>query len=391
MENITDAIDIAEFSKAGKEIPKEKTYKVKIDEKDFVFDHHIVSGQEVLEKANKTPVECYSLYIKLKHCDVDLIKPHDKVDLSEGGIEHFVTKPPVVFHYTVNSEPETTDESSLTPKQIMVFAGINPEKQYLVQLNNDGSETLYAYEPEVEIKMLCPKMKFVTRDWLDLIDIEEYGKTCKEVVPARKYRIKVDKDFHIWDNRYISTAKIIEFSGKTPADKQDVWKFYGNAPKPVRVDCDKLIDLFEKCLVRFVVLPKEQKDGYKTQRAFTLPQEDMDFLDELGLPWETISNNGMWLIIHDYPITKGYNVETASIALMIPPAYPAAEIDMANFCPPLQKQSGTINAATERAIEGRIFQQWSRHRQPGEWVPGVDNLSTHLGLVDNWLLIDLKR
>jgi len=74
MKNLEQAIDIAEFSKAGKEIPKDKTYKVKIDEKDFVFEHHIVSGQEILEKAEKMPVECYSLYIKLKHCDVDLKK-----------------------------------------------------------------------------------------------------------------------------------------------------------------------------------------------------------------------------------------------------------------------------------------------------------------------------
>ena len=206
MKNLEEAIDIAEFSKAGKEIPKDKTYKVIIDEIGYVINHHIVSGQEILEKAEKTPVECYSLYIKLKHCDLDLIKLNDKVDLSEGGVEHFVTKPPVVFNYTVNSEPEMTDERVLTPKQIIVLAGLNPEMQYLVQLKHDGTETLYAYTPDVEIKMVCTGMKFLTRDWLDLVDIEEYGKTCKEVVPARKYRIKVDKDYHIWDNRYMIHA-----------------------------------------------------------------------------------------------------------------------------------------------------------------------------------------
>ncbi len=36
-------------------------------------------------------------------------------------------------------------------------------------------------------------MTFITEQWVKLVDIEEFGKQCKEVPPALQYRIKVIK------------------------------------------------------------------------------------------------------------------------------------------------------------------------------------------------------
>lgn len=40
-------------------------------------------------------------------------------------------------------------------------------------------------------------MTFITEQWVKLVDIEEFGKQCKEVPPALQYRIKVDKSYHV--------------------------------------------------------------------------------------------------------------------------------------------------------------------------------------------------
>lgn len=158
-----EVIDLEAYALESRKPPHGKKYKVKIDDIHYVFDHHIVTGQEILEKAGKTPVECHSLYIKLRHCDFDLIGLHDKVDLIEKAVEHFVTKPPVVFHYTVDKEPETTEDKELTPNQILELAGILPVKDYyIVQINPDGSQTSYKGSPEKPIKMKCPAMHFVS-------------------------------------------------------------------------------------------------------------------------------------------------------------------------------------------------------------------------------------
>lgn len=161
--NANEVINLAEYSKSDKKPPVGKKYDVIIDDRKYTFDHHLVTGKEVLEKAEKMPPECFSLYLKLKHCDFELIKLSDKVDLTERGVEHFVTKPPIVFHYSVDNEPETTEFSELTPNQILEFAGITPVADYyLVQILEDGKQVSYKDTPDNPIKMKCPAMKFVS-------------------------------------------------------------------------------------------------------------------------------------------------------------------------------------------------------------------------------------
>ncbi len=162
-QGVGEVIDLEAYTKLDKKPSVGKRYKVKVDNDYFVFDHHIVTGREILEKACKTPVECHTLYQKLKHCDFEKIDLNEKVDLAKEGIEHFVTKPPEVFYYTVDDEPETTDQKELTPNQILELAGITPVADYyLVQINHDGSQTSYKDTPTTPIKMKCPALKFVS-------------------------------------------------------------------------------------------------------------------------------------------------------------------------------------------------------------------------------------
>lgn len=158
-----EVIDLEVYTKSDKKPPVGKRYKVKVDNEYFVFDHQFVTGKEILEKVCKTPIECHNLYQKLKHCDFEKIDLNEKVDLAKSGIEHFVVKPPEVFNYAVDDEPETTDQKELTPNQILELAGITPVSDYyLVQINHDGSQTSYKDTPTTPIKMKCPAMKFVS-------------------------------------------------------------------------------------------------------------------------------------------------------------------------------------------------------------------------------------
>ena len=118
----------------------------------------------------------------------------------------------------------------------------------------------------------------------------------------------------------------------------------------------------------------------------------MEFLSQSGRRWETIRDAGEWVIISDYPLPPGYNVSHATVALKIEGGYPVTQIDMVYFDPPLGRQDGKpIGALSPQPISGRQFQRWSRHRT-GEnpWRPGVDDISTHLSLVDFWLEREFK-
>jgi hypothetical protein len=367
-------------------------YIAVIDSKKFEFDQPIVTSEELLTKAGKKPIECYSIYQKLEGCDLQFIPPGEQVDLRQLGIEHFEVKDPVVFHYMVNKEPETTEYKNLIPNQILKAAGLDPDKVYLIQLPKDGPKIIYAFQGDLPIKMVCPGLTFITQEWVKLVNIEEYGSNCKEVPVARKYEIKIDKINYIVDSPFITGQQLIELANKQPFSNWDVYKFYNNQPKPIKIQHGEVVDLMDKCLLRFVLQPKEQTDGESIRKDFSLPEEDVQFLDSLGLPWETLNSAGLWLIVHDYPVPEGYNTRSCQVALTITPGYPAVEIDMAYFHPHLEKlDRKPINAISVQDIYGRSFQRWSRHRKPGDWRPGIDNIMTHLTLVDNWLLNDLKR
>lgn len=158
-----DIIDVEVFAKEGKKPPIGKKYKVKIGSHYFIFDHHIVTGRELLEKAGITPVDCFWLFQKFKDCDFEKIDLTEKVDLTKGGVEHFVVKPTEVFNYFVDNEPETTDQKELTPNQILEAAGLLPiADYYLVRINPDGNQTSLKDSPNTPFKMVCPAVKFIS-------------------------------------------------------------------------------------------------------------------------------------------------------------------------------------------------------------------------------------
>jgi hypothetical protein len=123
------------------------------------------------------------------------------------------------------------------------------------------------------------------------------------------------------------------------------------------------------------------------RRDFELQEEDLLFLDNLGLPWETINEGGMqWVIIHNYPVPFGYNVDVVKVGIKLETGYPRTQLDMAYFFPSLVRLDGKpINALSMQPINGENFQRWSRHRTPqNPWREGIDDLSTHMSLVSFW-------
>lgn len=130
------------------------------------------------------------------------------------------------------------------------------------------------------------------------------------------------------------------------------------------------------------------------RKHFSLPEQDVDFLNSSGYQWEAIrEGSGNWVIIYSYPIPEGYNVNMVNLALKIDAGYPVSQIDMVYFMPALRLSNNrTIIALAQKNIDGKTWQRWSRHRT-GEnpWRPGLDDISTHLQMVNFWLERELKR
>lgn len=125
-----------------------------------------------------------------------------------------------------------------------------------------------------------------------------------------------------------------------------------------------------------------------SRRDFAPLPQDQAFLDAYGLPWDTVVDQGHWVLIHQFRTHEGYNHQHATAAIRLETGYPDAQLDMVYFHPALARKDGRAIGATghTQVIDGIPYQRWSRHRTSANpWRPGEDSLETHVLLIEEWL------
>ncbi len=162
---------------------------------------------------------------------------------------------------------------------------------------------------------------------------------------------------------------------------------YKDAPREA-ITLDGIIDLTRKGIEKLWLRPNHIQNGEAQPsftRAFTLREEDEDYLSKSDLKLETIIEGGRrWAILRQFPLPAGYNCSVADIAIEVPPTYPAAQLDMFYCHPHLAREAGGAipQTQTSQSIEGKSYQRWSRHRT-GEtaWKPESDSIITHIAII----------
>lgn len=227
----------------------------------------------------------------------------------------------------------------------------------------------------------------------EVIDLEWAALNGHKVPKGRKYRIRIDREKFVVDKECMTGKELLVLAGKNPPERFQLrQKLKGG--NVVTIPLDKTVCFTDPGIEKFKTLPLDQTEGESLRRDFTLLEEDIEYLDSLGLEWEAIIfQNAQWVLIHDYPIVEGYNVAKAIVAVRISPGYPTAQLDMGFFHPPLSRADGQkINALSPVDLDGKKFQQWSRHRTGANpWREGIDNLGTHLPLADVWLTQEFEK
>ena len=229
----------------------------------------------------------------------------------------------------------------------------------------------------------------------EIIDLEEFSKAGKTPPKGKKYRIKIDREVFVIEKECMTGNELLTLAGKTSPGKYQInQKLKGG--KVVKIGLDELVCFTTPGIEKFMTLPLDQTEGESInyRKQFALLDEDIEYLESLGLPWETLSEStGKWVLIYDFPVLKGYNVDKTTVALKIEPGYPRTQIDMAYFYPNLLRKDGqTIGALSSQMIDGKIFQRWSRHRSgQNPWREGVDGLSTHMSLVSFWFNQEFQK
>lgn len=220
----------------------------------------------------------------------------------------------------------------------------------------------------------------------EVVDLEDYAKKGKTPPKGHKYKIKIDRENYTVDKECMTGAEILAEAGKTP-EKFMLRQIFSNG-NVITIQPEQVVCFTEPGIEKFKTLANDHTEGEAPRRGFPLLEEDEAYLNHLGLKWESIvEGDNRWILIYEYPIVEGYNTDKATIAVRIAANYPDVQLDMLYFYPPLSRKDGVpINRLSPLSIDGKSFQQWSRHRtQANPWRPGIDDLSTHVALADMWL------
>jgi len=227
----------------------------------------------------------------------------------------------------------------------------------------------------------------------EIIDLEEFAAAGRPVPPGKKYRIRIDKEIKVVEVDHLKGREILALVGKVP-EKFILRQRVKGGVRPVGPD--ETVSFLEPGVERFMTIPNEVTEGEGAQSRFhfNLLKGDEAFLNGLELRWEAVVENGVQaVIIYGWPLPAGFNHSSADVHLRFTSGYPDTQLDMAYFAPPLARANGRrINNLSTVHFDGRDWQQWSRHRTAASaWRSGIDDLSTHMALVDDWLAMELRK
>lgn len=367
-------------------------YNYKLNEKSFESLNSKITGKEILEKAELLPVEDFELLIKVNENGYEPVELSEVIDLKNPGIEGFSAKPYEKLIIYVDNIAVKVEDSFLTPNEILALADKVVKDFYLIQVKGE-TEIGYKHDREHKIAIVSG-LVFISNE-VDIIDINEHCQNGTPVPDDCKYKILIDREPYIVSEKCLTGREILLLTNKTPPDRFQLRQKFKDG-KVVTIKNDQKVCFTDPGIEKFKTIPLDQTEGEDIvlRKEFELLEEDKTFLDSLQLSWEAVkSQNQNWVLVHNYPIPNGYNVRTATIAIRIIGSYPIAGLDMVYFFPALSRvDQKPIGALTSFPLDGKTYQQWSRHRTSANpWRADVDNLSTHIPLADFWLSNEFEK
>jgi hypothetical protein len=94
---------------------------------------------------------------------------------------------------------------------------------------------------------------------LELIDLEEWAKAGKKPQHAKRYRIRIDKEYKEVSVHEMTGREILALVGKTPEKYLLSEKFHGGVVEPVKPD--QVVEFHHHAVERFQTLALDPTEG----------------------------------------------------------------------------------------------------------------------------------
>lgn len=92
-EILDEIVDLEEYASLGKQPPRSRGYRIRVNGDRFVIEKPEPTGREILEIAGLTPPENYTLRVKIKGEPPRKVALEEKINLRTAGVEKFKALP----------------------------------------------------------------------------------------------------------------------------------------------------------------------------------------------------------------------------------------------------------------------------------------------------------
>lgn len=301
-------------------------------------------------------------------------------------------KPALAYEYIfhTNENEHSTKDPIIIGNYLHELEGTSPDTHFIRMKTKQGKKLV---GPNIKVDLTeCGIERFIIRPFKqEIIDLEDCF--CEGVNPVitYKYLIKINGKKYEVEREEMSREDILRLVGKDPS-KHRLRMFTKNGKEILEEG--QIIDLTVCGVERFVYEALDCTEGYIAESPSVLPKEDLYFLASMTNTVDYVEEGPLsWIIFRDLEIPNGYNVSKADAAILIPPHYPTAPLDMIYFFPALVRADGKmIRQLSNQKIEGKIYQRWSRHRTAlNKWNPEIDNLESQLDLMLSCLKAEFNK
>ncbi len=120
---------------------------------------------------------------------------------------------------------------------------------------NHENESAVVAELKEEVAMLEEEVEILE----EIIDLEEWEKADKKPKRAKRYRIRIDKEYKIVEVHSMTGRELLALVGKTPETYLLSQKFRGGRVEPIKAD--QAVEFHRHQIERFQTLALDPTEG----------------------------------------------------------------------------------------------------------------------------------
>jgi hypothetical protein len=373
--------DISEALSEGRPLRSAERYRIivldeNLQEQKVMIDDPVPCGRQILDAVGYVPADNHVLLMIRTAGMLEEVNLEETIDIYQQGVEQFIVfKSDRIFYFSCNGRRLPWGAQLIKEETLRVVCKIPADQDIWLESKLSVDRPLCKGE---DIDLAAPGLE-------------------KLYSQPKSWKLNVQGVLITSSQPTIVASTALQKAGFNPDKGWILILKIKDQPKK-NIGLNDVIDLTNPGIEKLRLTPAEINNGegvIASKMQFSLLEKDHNYLNGLGLNWETVVDGSRrWLIIHNYILPAGYNQNTVRIASEIPPAYPDAALDMFYVYPPLLLSGGGVIAQTQISIHiyGDTFQRWSRHLNGAtKWNPLVDCIASHLAVVEESLLREVGQ